>query len=130
MPGTKDLDNPIPEWIVERMKQKNQKPAQAAREMGMRQAQLKAIIDRRKAVGIGTAPRIARYLSIDEAFFFQAACLAPAPEDNNSDYYEQQIRAIFKTATVEQKQKIVGMAELLIGIDDAPARQKTKPARQ
>lgn len=130
MPSTKDRDNPIPDLIVQRIAANKEKQADAARAMGIKQSSLKAIIEREKGIGRVMAPRVAAYLGIPVAEFFQMAGLAPLTDEDDLDFYELQIRELFKRATDDQKKKIVGMAELLVGNakDNVSTKRKPKPA--
>lgn len=120
MPSTKDLDNPIPEWITERMKAKGHNLAEAAREIDARDAAVKNIITRSKGLGKDLAPRIARYLEIDEAELFRIAGLAPGEVNADEGIYEKQIRTLFRRATSQQKKQIVDVANIILRNGESP----------
>jgi len=125
MPSSKDLDNPIPDRILERMAKKNQNFAEAAREIGTTQAALQYVVNRERGLGKELAPRIATYLGMDEGELFRLAGLAPGNDETSDDYHESQLRLLFKQATPQQRQQIVDVASIIIRGSEISVTPKT-----
>jgi len=110
------------------MTENNHKPAAAARAIGTTQSALRDFLDRKKSLGDSLAPRIAKYLGMPELDLFQAAGLAPTPNDQPSDYYEARIREMFSRATEQQKRQIVNLAAVILDNGDVQPKRKLKPS--
>lgn len=124
MGSTRDKDNPFVDWLLAELKHRDWTQADLAREMVAQTSIVNNVINRRVALGVDLAKRMAAALGVKQrTLFLVAGLLDDEGDDDAADETFQEIRRILSGLSADRREEALRILGAYSRVVDEGARE-------